>query len=911
MIGLKPEVGADRLGKGRRYEERWKKQKTPEQFSDVQNRRKELAQSLVAARRAAEAPPARVDRRAPDTGVRLRFSTTAAPLDWSPSARAEPVTCAILDAIEDGLDRVLLGWPNPPAGAFASIAIALKSARASGRLAHASLAFWPWRSGATFSSRQILVNPGDLAQCARKTATWLGQDCAWADKRLAHMSMAMIDLRVGDLLAAHTPDPRRVVVRSPTLLESTIVFAPQPIGAETAFEPDTKQILRRVREHTLMREDNAGLEEHLEAVGDPMRTPYAVFGIPTAKKADALSPYFQHPRFGGFGLDALVIDLTRIGRTDVGDDWQKPFERLSEAASHTPGRRPPVIILADDVYTWPKACRALRSFGSAQRPPWKRAGEIGAMLLDPGPIGRAPEIGSTLPQLQVDADIKDASLAPIRRDLVRLGRELKEAGHQIPAEGVSHALGLLRRAASLPLGLKEGSEILDVLYEGEDDVHIRARSLLRPKMALAGLAAVPDAAPLWAEPARRLLNLIEQKLASWEEETPVSLKLAKLLEQRDWDSDATLIAIQDRRILDMYLSADRALAAQCRIVSHGAAGEAFADGPYDNLIVIGPSPEIIRTILIHEHTPPRVVLLGDTAGSALIAAQLKPLARIAAFGPLAARVDALTTALERGGGDESLDLSEAQFRISATAVESSIDFTQAGEAYEGDVVEVRSTRVERISYRPTSDVLVYSPGETRPFDRASARDIKRGDHILVLDAKLRESLRAALAVSKKALEQLAVYHEHMNRIHDAAPGASLTEKAKGLLAKMQALDAQVGAHEIPNIRRWLTAGRAEAAADGARQPRAARDRPRFEVFMRAAGVDGALIDIYWRGAIAPSRAYRSQEGYLFNQRVVQFVLDPEGAVGAGWGKLASLWQMVTDAVDEVIDVNTVRRSRHG
>src|SRR5690606_18984427 len=254
--------------------------------------------------------------------------------------------------------------------------------------------------------------------------------------------------------------------------------------------------------------------------------------------------------------------------------------------------------------------------------------------------------------------------------------------------------------------------------------------------------------------------------------------------------------------------------------------------------------EIIRTILIHEHTPPRVVLLGDTAGSALIAAQLKPLSRIAAFSPLAARVEVLATALERGGGDESLDLSEAQFRISAATAESSIDFTQAGEAYEGEVVEIRSTRVARISYRPTSDVLVYSPGETRPFDRTPARDIKRGDHILVLDAKLRESLRAALAVSKKALEQLAVYHEHMNRIHDAAPGASLTEKAKGLLAKMQALDAQVGAHEIPNIRRWLTAGRAEAAADGARQPRAARDRPRFDLFMRAAGVDDALIDIY-------------------------------------------------------------------
>src|SRR5687768_17939536 len=123
------------------------------------------------------------------------------------------------------------------------------------------------------------------------------------------------------------------------------------------------------------------------------------------------------------------------------------------------------------------------------------------------------------------------------------------------------------------------------------------------------------------------------------------------------------------------------------------------------------------------------------------------------------------------------------------------------------------------------------------------------------------------------------------------------EKSRHVLAEMRTLDPTIGQHELPNGGRWLTADKAPGDADGGRQPRAARDWPRFRLFMQAIGVDAHLAELYWRGAIVPSRSYRVQEGYLFNQRVVQFVLDPEGAAGsaAAWKTMAGLWQLVLSA----------------
>jgi hypothetical protein len=326
--------------------------------------------------------------------------------------------------------------------------------------------------------------------------------------------------------------------------------------------------------------------------------------------------------------------------------------------------------------------------------------------------------------------------------------------------------------------------------------------------------------------------------------------------------------------------------------------------PPRQIIVIGPTPEAARALLTTEAAIERVVLLGDAAGVALLAGEITPLGRIAAFAPIAGRVQAMAAALQRGGANERLDLAEAEFRVAAVVPEGEIDLTRAGEAYRGETYHFTTIQGHRVAYRPTSDVLQFSQGEMRPFEPRQARQIEVGDRILVLSEAVREPIRRALAGSRGTLEQLAIYHRRVAEIRAATPGASDAEKARALLASMRALDPGTSLQELPNVVRWLTADKAHGELDGARQPRAARDWPRFRLFMQAANVDAQTAEIFWRFAIVPARSYRVQEGHSFNSRVVQFVLDPEGAAAgtAAWKDKEGLWQLVLDAVDEVGDI---------
>jgi hypothetical protein len=175
----------------------------------------------------------------------------------------------------------------------------------------------------------------------------------------------------------------------------------------------------------------------------------------------------------------------------------------------------------------------------------------------------------------------------------------------------------------------------------------------------------------------------------------------------------------------------------------------------------------------------------------------------------------------------------------------------------------------------------------------------------VLDATVREPIRLAIAGSRENLKQLGLYHSRIAAIRAMVAGTSDQEKARHVLAAMRALDPAIGSHEVQNIVRWLTADKAPGETDGSRQPRAARDWPRFRTFMQAVGVDNHSADIYWRAAIVPARSYRVHEGFLFNQRVVQFIIDPEGtsAGTAAWKTMPGLWQLVLDALDEVAEIS--------
>jgi hypothetical protein len=159
-----------------------------ERIYEGRRRQAERVQALLATRQSAQAS-ARLSRRGFSSATTVRFASTSAPADWAPANRGRPIIDAILDSIEDGADRAVMAWPARPGGGFSAAAAAMREARTSGRLAYATVAFWPWRKGAIWAARSILVHPGDVAQAAARAAEEMHRGAAWAQPDLAHDSL--------------------------------------------------------------------------------------------------------------------------------------------------------------------------------------------------------------------------------------------------------------------------------------------------------------------------------------------------------------------------------------------------------------------------------------------------------------------------------------------------------------------------------------------------------------------------------------------------------------------------------------------------------------------------------------------------------------------------------------------------
>ncbi len=839
---------------------------------------------------------------------RIRYARTANTGQWLHALR-DGVVAAILRSLEDGRDRVVLAWPAVPDNGFVAAAIALREARASGRLGQAALGLWPWRAGATHAARSILVHPQDIAAAAARAAVEVRGGAKWADPRFAHEALSLVELRLNDLVLLDrkregrppgTAEPAKgvVVIRSPTLLETTLTFTPSvdPFGPEYAHDAD--QLLKRVRNSTHLGDRRSTMGGRLAALGDPATAPFIVMGLASARRHD-LRRWLAHPRLADDGPNAVLVDLTHAARAALAYDWEREFSALLSAMDDACGlRRPPVVVFCEDVFAMRRAEGALRSHTSTAYPgrAWpQRCGALlpGAGLLEA--IG-TPRPAPELPPIEFEADFKDATLVPLRQRLLSLARRLGGAGHLPEAAAVTTALRFLRACACSPIGCAEARRVASVLFDGVGDDTVRAAFFA--STALQPMAKAADEAPEFAAEVRELLDDIKARVGSWEAATPISLKLEHLLLHGQlWNAADVLIVLADARMADVFSVSDLGTACVCEITDAKRFAARAMARPWRRMIVLRPEPRALRVLFTMQCQPERILLLGDAAGTALLRAEIAPLAALSEFERFAGRAAALSKALSAGGADEKIDLAEADFRYHVAPAEKTIDLTGSSDHYCGAVIRLRLESGDSVLYREKGHVLTFTPDEVRPFKRTAARDVRIGDRILVLRHDLRERLSDALARTRKATTQLRQYHTAVSRFRARLDGQTPAARAREALAAMQRIDPSIGEHELSNIRRWLSVG----PSDEPQPPCAARDRHRFSVFMKAAEITEPLAQAYWELAILPSRTYRAQEGHLFNRRAVQFMLDPESvAASAGCLEFDGLWQAVADAVETVV-----------
>lgn len=848
-----------------------------------------------------------------------RYALTSNPSVWLHAPRGGFVG-AVHDSIEDGRDRIVLAWPSRPENGFLSAAIALREARATGKLAHATVGLWPWREGAEYAARSVLVNPEDIARVAARAVSEVRESAGWVDPRLDHFALCMLELRLNDLLPSTsetrdrhksadattntTPEGDVPVVRSPTLLETTLAFAPVFVDKNPSYMRNADQVLHRVRRHTHIKCKGSTMETYLSAVGDPQLAPFAIMGLAPATRSE-LTVCLRHERFAAHGLDAVVVDLTRMARSVLGLDWESRLSVLLSALDTVHlHRRPPVVILCEDACAIRRANATLRAHISAQKNGRRFPLLQGVLLMHPGTL-EAP--GASAPPLDLspiafEADIKDASLVPLRDRLLNLARSLREAGRNDEAAAVRTGLRFLGFCASLPIGCDEAKEIASDLFAGDSIEDQALRSAFYPFSVLEPMATAERSAAEFSGDIRELRGAIISRINNWKAATPVSTKLTKLLMAPEWNAQDVLLVLPDLRTAEVFKSSRSGETCSCTVVATGQLAERIANHTWRRIMLVKPEPNAVRALLTMPSATEHVLLLCDAASASLFFAELEPLQSLSAFAPFAKRAAALAAALERGGASEALDLIDLDYRYNIAASEGLIDLAQSTDAYKGDVVCLHVNAGLRIIYRTTSDVILLTPDEIRPFKKIHANKVTVGDSILVLRKELRDKLSEVLVHSRSTANELKVYHEHIRRYCARLPEKTLRAKAHRVLHAMRAIDPSLGDHELPNIVRWLSVEPSEIH----QQPRAPRDKHRFSTFMTVLGINDPLKDAFWNFAIVPSRIYSVQEGHLFNRQVVQFVLDPEGfAIGAGRHEYEDLWHAVTDSVDVVIQKEIV------
>lgn len=855
------------------------------------------------------------------TPVAVRYASRSDDAkDWKRPDASLSIVNLILAAVEDGRDRSMLSWPERCCDGSVAVALALREAEASARYSYCTLGMWPWRArtetseGSMAPTLGYLVDPVSLQALGRQLASGQLNNSICGNDGLEHYTAARVSMLVSALLES---EGGRKSNESPSLRETTIAFSWDPgildskarLPGKGSYKPEPDQILRRVIRFTRARPNKKNgdtLAQHFPKLGDPSHAPHCVFGLPLSDKADLQKILISTRRFAERGLDAVVINLHSNILRPIRDTWEQGLSDLLVSLASVPGRRPPVIMFSNDVHALRKAEGMLKAHNVKLGRPAHLRQAIYSPKHDPlGPRHAIPEGGVSV----YDADIKDATLTPLRRSVLDIGRRLREATILDGYRTARRALDALHRAASMPLGLAEAEQSAKMLWEEDSDENREVLKTFHSKQEIYALTATCSKSGVAVGQAEQFRDTALKRLQEWQTDTPVSHTLRKLLAKNEWNRQDTLISFPRSEIALLFSTAAEVTSLGIPTCHHKELAEKIGPG---RLIIVGPDTNAIHTILASNVAPQRVAIIGDCAGIGLVSSLLRCLSDADGLGAISARAKLLAAKLQGGGADASLDLLEAQFTTSSSSGPRLLDFTQSRDGSKGKVTVVTTSASppREIRYRSSAKVPVYTPDEIRQFKNVEARYLKDGDLIPILADDVRARIRTAMQASSKTRALIKGYHTLIAKKRSSLPGTEMAEKARHVLALMRGIDPEkIGADEDLNIRRWLKAGMDGLSAEERVRPDAPRDWERFRIFMQALGTAETEARMFWDLSIMATRSFSIQEGAIFHEQMAAFIVDPEGAAHlTGTTSAESLFDSIRNSVEIITDVKNLREN---
>jgi hypothetical protein len=781
--------------------------------------------------------------------------------------------------------------------------------------------YYPWRaSGTGTTQRRVLVDRHEVTKHN-------GSHLTRREVRQPEFSpeLGKLHITLGHLHHLKVRDATKPHLAHPTLGELYPTFG--ALGGDDApppFRDAIYELLGRVRHGAALDQ----LQDYRAEICQPATAPFGFFGIcPRMNVKSAL----QHSALSkGRGADACILDLGPPGLARLGPGWEDDIEDFLQllVANHP---ETPVFAVTQDIYVHRRLAALLTKMGLTERsaaggPPPSRVvvrSSDDCFAVDPD-IG---EVTEAVFQFHSAGGQGAAALRALS-DAARGSTDASTAGL------LRHSMGNVRRAMSLPCGLAAAHEVL-----GETDAG--SQVFLERRSAGTVLSVIKGQIELSADSAerKRLMDAesaVDSAFNEFESDTPIGSMLAEIAGAMSRKSSQSVIAFSSdyelllgkhrictnddqgeqikKRIANGFirLATFQALDAELASIESGRSRNSWK-----RLIVVAPPRDQFAILLGRKWLPEEIIVIADRefvdrlGATYAVLASHPDLAGIGRIGGRLAKAAVAAKAEARARDVAPIDL-ELDVRVVTSTDETVIDLTAGDDDDERDVVEFSLESGRTMRVRPGGLVIRHDRfADVNPFQRATAREVIRGNTIVVPNQAFVQEARSVLPVRILAQTRVEVYHAAVEAALPGIPGDTRTTKARYVIAQLR----NGGARTVveATVLDWLNASEHKLLPPERMRPHAPQHWREFSAFMEVINVPPTLADTIWREGIEPLRVDRRRAGARMAQAFVSVLVDPHGGPGKMPGEvkegIARLRRQAMEHLDGVLAVK--RQDQHG
>jgi len=747
--------------------------------------------------------------------------------------------------------------------------------------------YYPWRgSGTGTTQRRVLVDRHEITKHngSHLTRGQVGEKEFSVELGKLHATLGhLIHLKVRDITKPH--------LAHPTLGEFYPTFG--ALGGEGAPQPFREavyELFGRVSHSAALDQ----LQDYRREISQPETAPFGFFGIcPRVNVKGAL----QHTALvKGRPADACIIDLGPPGLARLGAAWERELEEfLQLLVAHHP--ETPVFAVTQDIYVHRRAAALLTKVGLTERP--ATGGQPPSRIIvrsSDDCIAVDPDIGAVTEAVFQFHSAGGQGAAALRAlsDAARGSIDASTAGL------LRHSMGSVRRAMSLPCGLAAAHEVL-----GETDAG--AGAFLERRSAGTVLSVIRRQIELSADSAERVRltaaeSAVDSAFNEFENDTPIGSMLSEIAVAMSRKSSQSVIAFSSdyelllgkRRICsddDQGEQIKKRIATGfIRLATLQALDTELADiesgrsrNSWKRLIVVAPPRDQFAILLGRKWLPEEIIVIADREfvdrlGPTYAALASHPdLAGAGRIGSRLAKAAVAAKAEARARDVAPVDL-ELDVHGPTLTNETVIDLTAGDDDDEHEVVEFALESGRTMRVRPGGLVIRHDRfADINPFQRTTAREVARGNTIVVPNQAFVQEARSVLPVRILAQNRVQVFHAAVEAALPGIPGDTRAAKARHVIARLRSAGARAVVEAT--VLNWLNAAEHKLQPAERLRPNAPQHWPEFRAFMGVINIPLALADTIWREGIEPLRIDRRRAGARMAQAFVSVLVDPHGGPG--------------------------------